>query len=76
MKYKGKYLANVAIDFEIAVNDRTRPFDKIKKSLEYEFTPALQEQLKDELFSDEIVSLEVVQRQAELWKEGEESETD
>lgn len=78
MKYKGKYLANVAIDVEIKPDgDRTRPFDEMKKLFEHELTPELERVLRKEFYDDEITSaLEVVQMQAELWKEDEESETE
>jgi len=71
MKYKGKYLANVAIDFEVTVNDRMRPFDEMKQLFEHELTPGLEWVIREEFLSGVTATLQVVQMQAELWKEGE-----
>ena len=66
MRYKGKYVAQVTINFDVDVNKRMRPFDEIKRSFEHELTPELERIIREDFFLDGISSVEVVQMQAEL----------
>ena len=61
MKYKGKYLANVAIDFAVTVKDHMRPFDDMKQLFEHELTPELERVIRAEFFSGETETIQVVQ---------------
>lgn len=74
MRYKGKYVARVTIDFNIKPDDCMRPFDVMKKMLVNEVTPALYALLMQDFMDDRMGTLEVEQMQAELWKENEDNE--
>lgn len=76
MIYKGKYLANVAIEFEVKADDHMRPFDEMKQLFEHELTPELERIIRYEFLDDETdgCSVKVIQLQAELWKENEQND--
>lgn len=72
MRYKGKYVAQVTINFDVKVNDRMRPFDEMKSMIENDLTPELKKIIREDFFDDEVGSTEVEQLQADLRKEDDE----
>ena len=72
MRYKGKYVAKVTINFDVKVNDRMRPFEEIKHIIENDVTPAIKQIIEKYSIDDELGTAEVEQLQADLRKEADE----
>ena len=72
MRYKGQYIAQVIINFDIDANQpNLKPFDAMRQGIVEQFTPELKHLIEDAAL-DENATCEVNQLYADLYKVTEE----
>lgn len=72
---KGRYVATVIMDFEFEETDDTLTFDEIKeKIVGGELTRAIKSVLDDDIFDEQLGTLQVEQQFADLYKNDSKSE--
>ena len=68
MRYKGKYVAMVEMDFDIEKQKDMLPFDAIKKkTMDGELTDALRDVIVDEVI-DDYATVTVTQQYADMYE--------
>ena len=68
MRYKGKYVALVEIDFDIEKSERTLPLEEIKKkTVGGELTDAIRDVIRDEVV-DDYGTITVTQQYADMYE--------
>lgn len=68
MRYKGKYVALVEIDFDIEKSEGVLPFEEIKrKTVGGELTDAIKDVIRDEVV-DDYGTVAVTQQYADMYE--------
>lgn len=68
MKYKGKYVALIEIDFDIEKSERMLPFEEIKKkTVGGELTDEIKDVIRGELI-DDYGTVTVTQQYADMYE--------
>jgi hypothetical protein len=68
MRYKGKYVAQIVIDFDIEKTERMLPFEEIKKkTVGGELTDDIRDVIRDEII-DDYGTITVTQQYADMYE--------
>lgn len=68
MRYKGKYVAQIEIDFDIEKSERMLPFEEIKKkTVGGELTDDIRDVIRDEII-DDYGTITVTQQYADMYE--------
>jgi len=68
VRYKGKYVAQIEIDFDIEKSERMLPFEEIKKkTVGGELTDDIRDVIRDEII-DDYGTITVTQQYADMYE--------
>jgi hypothetical protein len=68
MRYKGKYVAQIVIDFDIEKSERMLPFEEIKKkTVGGELTDDIRDVIREEII-DDYGTITVTQQYADMYE--------